>query len=100
MKVNDTNSPIGGTFEPADMTGGGMDYIKTTDLQSKTTAGAVGTPSFGGYSQDIIGTKSADTTNSTTDLNQTYSQENRSAKFKYPNVQQDIPSEAKNQYES
>lgn len=47
---------------------------------------------------DLIQTKSADMTNSGTDLNQNASGENLSAKFKYPRVSQDIPTEGRNQY--
>jgi len=49
---------------------------------------------------EIIGTKSADMNNSETDLNQTASSENLSAKYKYPRVSQEIPAEGQGQYQS
>lgn len=48
--------------------------------------------------ETLISTMSADTTNSGTDLNQSASSENLSAKFKNPNVKTEIASEAQGQY--
>lgn len=48
---------------------------------------------------NIIATKSADMTNSQTNINQSVSGENRSAKFKNPSVSQDIAEAAKGQYQ-
>ncbi len=48
----------------------------------------------------IISTQTADMTNSETDLNQTASSENQSAKYKYPRVRQDIPKEGRGQYQA
>jgi len=48
---------------------------------------------------EIIPTKSADMKNSGTDLNQTASSENQSAKYKYPRVSQEVPSEGRGQYQ-
>lgn len=47
---------------------------------------------------NIISTMSADMKNSDTNINQSASQENRSAKFKNPNVSQNVPSEGQGQY--
>ena len=72
--------------------------ITKPSLDSKPTAGVVGTPTY----QDattLISTKSADMTNSDTDLNITASNENLSAKFKYPRVSEDVPAAGRNQYE-
>ncbi len=66
-------------------------------LDSKDTGGVVGQPSYAGATT-IIATKSADMTNSTTDLNVSASSENLSAKYKYPRVSQDVPPKAANQY--
>ena len=64
-------------------------------LNSKNTGGNVGQPEYAGTTT-IISTKSADMTNSTTDLNGTYSSENLSAKYK--NGSQDVPEKGRNQY--
>ena len=55
----------------------------------------------GGYQDgtEIISTKSADMKNSGTDLNQTASSVNQSAKYKYPRVSQEVPAEGRGQYE-
>jgi hypothetical protein len=47
----------------------------------------------------FIPNQSVDMTNSGTDLNQTASGENLSAKFKHPRVSQDIPSAGRGQYQ-
>ncbi len=75
-----------------------MDYIKKTPLDTKDTGGQVGQPTFQEGVSEIIKTKSADITNASTDLNQTASNENLSAKFKTPNVTQDVPEKGRNQY--
>lgn len=69
--------------------------ITQPNLDTKNTAGAVGQPVYAG-GQDIISTKSADTTNAGTDLNGTASSENLSAKWK--NGTQDVPEAGRNQY--
>jgi hypothetical protein len=84
-KVEKGRQPIAFGSEPA--------------LDCKYSAGKVGKPSYNtGYPSDFIKVKSADTTNSTTNLNQTASGENLSAKFKYPRVSESVPEAGKNQY--
>jgi len=71
--------------------------ITQPSLDTKNTGGNVGQPEYAGTTT-IISTKSADMTNSTTDLNGTYSSENLSAKWK--NGTQDVPEKGRNQYEA
>jgi len=72
-----------------------------TSLDTKNTGGVVGQPSYSnGYPSNFISGGSADTTNSGTNLNQTSSGENLSAKFKYPRVSDDVPAKGNNQYEA
>lgn len=75
-----------------------MEYIQKTDLESKPTAGVAGTPQFQD-SDTFIPSSSADMKNSDSDLNQTASSENLSAKYKYPRVSEDVPPQAQGQYE-
>ena len=75
-----------------------MDYIKKTELGCKDTGGVVGTPQYQD-STTIISTMSADMKNSDSDLNQTASSENRSAKFKNPSVKQSPTLKGDNQYQ-
>lgn len=69
--------------------------IEKPNLDSKDTGGAVGQPTYAGNTV-IISTKSADMTNSSTDLNGYCSEENLSAKWK--NGSQDVPEKGRNQY--
>lgn len=69
------------------------------DSTKKPVGYGVASPEFAGDVTTIIGTSSADMTNSETDLNQSYDQTNRSAQFKNPSVSQDIPEAGRNQYE-
>lgn len=71
--------------------------ITTPSLDTKDTGGNVGQPVYASATT-LISTKSADMTNSDTDLNGSYSSENRSAKFK--NGTQDVPAKGQNQYEA
>lgn len=73
--------------------------ITKPELDSKASTGGVASPVFGA-GENIIPTKSADMSNSETDLNQSASSENRSAKFKNPAVRQDIPEAGRGQFES
>ncbi len=84
-------------------------YVVGTPTQTNGGAGYITTPSLDaeemyivrnvGYQNggtDIIATKTADTTNSGTNLNVMPNGVNQSAKYKYPNVRQDtsrMPSE-------
>lgn len=72
--------------------------IQKTNLETKSTSGAVGQPVFAGDTT-IISTKTADMTNSESQINITASEEDRSAKWCYPNVSQDVPPLAGNQYQ-
>ena len=56
--------------------------ITKPTLDAKSTAGVVGKPEYAPEVINIISTKSADMKNTTTDLNQTASTENLSAKWK------------------
>lgn len=64
--------------------------IEKPDLDAKQPIGnGVNGVEYKEGESTIIATKSADMTNSSTDLNQTYDQTNRSAKYKYPQNKQD-----------
>lgn len=69
--------------------------ITQPSLDTKNTGGNVGQPVYAGNTV-IISTKSADMTNSSTDLNGTASSANLSAKWK--NGTQDVPEKGRNQY--
>jgi len=58
----------------------------------------VGTPTYAD-STTIIDSYQPDMTNSETQINITASEEDRSAKWCFPNVTQDIPEGGKNQYQ-
>lgn len=73
-----------------------MAYISKPKLDTKETAGNVGQPQYGSFPMGADDF-SADTSNSETSLNQDFSHENRSAKWK--GGSQDIPSKAANQYQ-
>lgn len=73
--------------------------IEKTNLDCKYPVGnGVAHPEFKDGETTIIGTKSADMSGGM--VSTTASSENRSAKFKNPNVKQDIPAAGRNQYES
>lgn len=77
-----------------------MEYIKKPSLDCKYPVGnGIHAPGYKEGGTTIIATKTADMNNTGTDINITASQENLSAKFKYPRVRQDIPAAARNQYE-
>lgn len=75
--------------------------ITQPELNTKKPVGGNGieAPVYFNGVADIISTKSADITNSQTNINQTASPENRSKKFENPQVKQDIPSAGQNQYQ-
>lgn len=76
------------------------DFIKTTDLQSKPTAGIVGTPQFNTDGDSFGKVMTADTTNSdAAQINITASEENLAKKYKNPNVKQDVEPAGNSQYE-
>ena len=67
-----------------------MEYATKPDLKAKKPAEVIGTVGYHDGVSEIIGTKSADTTNASANtLDTTASDENRSAKFKNPRVRQD-----------
>lgn len=69
---------------------GTNDYAKNTPLMAGETAGVIGTPSIGGdYAMGGI-MKSASVTGPTGLVETTASNENLAAKYKYPNVSQDV----------
>lgn len=65
----------------------------------KPVGNGVSAPTFKEGESTLISTKSADMTNSSTDLNGSYDQTNLSAKFKNPQNKQDVPSEGQGQYQ-
>ena len=83
---NDTSSYTG--FDKVGQTGGGANYISSKDLNDPEEMYQVGTPVFDSGVDQYIAGGDKDTTNSSTDLNQSYDQTNRSAKYKNPNVKQ------------
>lgn len=71
-------------------TSGGMDYASSPSLNAMNPIGnGVTTAQYHNGVSGIVGTMSADMTNGSTDLNVTYDQTNRSAKFKNPRNTQD-----------
>jgi len=59
----------------------------------------VGQPQYKTGVDVLIPNRQPNTTDAGTNLNVTASSENRSKKFEYPQVSQDVPSEGRNQYE-
>ncbi len=72
--------------------------IKKPQLKTKDAV-EIPSPSFKDGST-IVPDKQPDMKNSETDLNQTASSENQSAKYKYPRVKQEVPEAGKGQYEA
>lgn len=62
----------------------------------KPVGNGITTPQYGNPNPPVV--RSADMKNKDTDLNQTASSENLSAKFKHPRVSQDVPPEGQGQY--
>lgn len=73
-------------------------YAKSTALNTKTSAGVVGTPTIGGDYVPVP-MKTASVTGPKGEVETTASTENLSAKYKYPNVHQDVPTKGQNQFE-
>jgi len=73
--------------------------ITQPSLDTKKPVGnGVTAPAYDNSVANIIATKTADMRNTGTNLNQTASNENLSAKFKNPRVKQDVPAAGNNQY--
>lgn len=74
--------------------------ITQPNLDTKKPVGGNGieAPVYKNGVENIISTMSAPTTNPGTDLNQSASGENLSAKFKNPQKKQDVPEAGRNQY--
>lgn len=73
--------------------------ITQPNLDTKKPVGnGVSAPAYFNGVANIIATKSADMKNIDTNLNQTASSENLSAKFKNPRVSQEVPEAGRNQY--
>ena len=72
--------------------------IKKSQLKTKDAV-EIPSPSFKDGTT-IIPDRQPDMKNSGTDLNQTASSENQSAKYKYPRVTQEAPEAGKGQYKA
>jgi len=96
---DNNNIRLPNTLQPEPTFGAGeYNFAKSTGLDPKGTAGIVGVPSMGeGYGMPAMNSN-VDITNSDTTLNTTNSEENLSAKYKYPNVSQDVPEKGRGQY--
>ena|ERR1035437_85687 len=89
---------MNGSVQPEPTIGAtNSDFGKSTPLDAGDTCGAVGKPTIGG---DYVATpqKNASVTGPTGVAETTYDHANLSAKYKYPNVSQDIPDKGRNQY--
>ncbi len=86
-EYGDKKAFVGGHDSPVQVssTGGANITQPTMDNEEEYNVGVVG---YHGGVTPNIGTYTADTTNSGTDLNISASEENLSAKYKYPNVRQ------------
>jgi hypothetical protein len=76
-------------------------YATQPNLDTKKPVGGNGidAPVYKNGVATLATVMSADTKDSSTNMNQTASSENRSAKFKNPNVKQNIPSAGQGQYQ-
>lgn len=84
-----------GTVNPEPTMGNNSDYAKNTPLKTMDTAEIVGQPRIGGdYAMNGI-MKTASVTGPTGVVETYASNENLSAKYKYPNVHQDIPAKGR-----
>lgn len=73
--------------------------ITQPNLDTKKPVGnGINAPVYKNGVENLIATKSADMTNSSTNINQTASSKNLSAQFKNPRVKQDVPAAGQNQY--
>ncbi len=74
-------------------------YATQPDLDTKSPVGnGINKPVYKNGVEELISTKSADMTNASTNINQSASEENLSAKFKNPQVKQSVPEAGQNQY--
>lgn len=92
---DNNNERLPGSIEPAPVRGdsayGTNDYAKDTPLYAADTI-TVGQPTIGGdYSFTNLAKGAGDVTGTSNEVETTYNHENLSAKFKYPNVSQDVP---------
>lgn len=95
---DDNNSiRLPGSVQPEPTMGNSSDYIKSTPLDTKNTSGGIGQPSIGGDYVPVP-MKSASVTGPTGLVETTASQENLSAKYKYPRISQDIPEKGRGQF--
>lgn len=94
---DNNNIRLGGSVNPEPTMGAtNSDFAKNTSLDAADTGGVVGIPTIdSGYGMDGSMAPSlnanVDMKNSDTTLMATASTENLSAKYKYPNVSQDVP---------
>lgn len=86
-----------GSVQPEPMRGSGdYNFAKPHALDAADTGGVVGVVTMSGSNMGMEGNyapslnSNVDVHNSDTSLNTTYSHVNESAKYKYPNVKQDI----------
>ena len=108
---DNNNIRLPGTVNPEPVRGdsaygpGKFVMAKKTELDAKDTAGVVGKPYMDGDNMGMEGNlrpslnSNVDITNSDTTLMTTASTENLSAKYKYPNVSQDVPEKGRRQFE-
>lgn len=90
---NATRLPGSLNHEPT--MGNSSDYAKNTPLDTTDTAGVIGQPHIGGdYAMGGI-MKTASVTGPTGVVETYASNENLSAKYKYPHVHQDVPAKGR-----
>lgn len=84
------NIRLPSSVQPEPTMGNSSDYAKSTALDVGDTAGIIGKPKIG---DDYVPPpmKSASVTGPKGEVETTYNHENLSAKYKYPNVSQDVP---------
>lgn len=85
---NDTRLP--GSVQPAPTMSPSSNFAQPGMLDAADTGGVIGLPKVGG---DYVPApyKTASVTGPTGEVETTYNHENLSAKYKYPNVHQDVP---------
>ena len=89
-----------GEPERGDSAYGTNEYAKNTPLDVADTGGVVGMPSIGGdYAFNSLAKGAGDTSGAHGVVETTASQEKLSAKYKYPNVHQDVPEKGRGQFE-
>ena len=91
---DNNNTRLPGSVQPEAQRGDSsyhhLDMIKPTPLDAGDTGGVVGKPTIGGDYVPVP-MKSASVTGPTGEVETTYDHANLSAKYKYPNVHQDVP---------